>query len=41
MIILNYDWWENEFVKIKIDLMYLVFWYIYLMKYNFKKLKKN
>lgn len=25
MIILNYDWWENEFVKIKIDLMYWFF----------------
>lgn len=40
MIILNHDWWENELVKIKTDLMYLALWYAYLMKYNFIKLKK-
>lgn len=27
MIILNHDWWENELVKIKTDLMYLALWY--------------
>lgn len=37
MIILNH---ENELVKIKTDLMYLALWYVYLMKYNFIKLKK-
>lgn len=25
MIILNHDWWENELVKIKTDLMYWLF----------------
>lgn len=39
IIIINYDWWENEFVKIKIDLVYLVFGYIY--EIWFYKVKKK
>lgn len=42
MIILNHDWWENELVKIKTDLMYLALWYIYIFnEIQFYKVKKN
>lgn len=41
IIIINHDWWENELVKIKTDLVYLAFGYIYEIRFYKVKKKLN